>query len=332
MTSRTGPALWLAFALAALVLVTCDTGDGGGVGQPPRSSPEPAADVRAMLDLASRGASGSEQRDELQRYLTGHGVSRETIAAVLRHTRDGIALRPGPRSARSRLGGQPVLPAGEPWPTAETGHPFSFVVAFDFADVPHLDPLPREGTLALYWNFHWNEVPQDSPGRMDYVAATRAYFFPPGARVAHPDPPGESYPMDLEPLRGVAMPIPGEPNRVAEEIGDSPDRRALFDAMNELAGAGLYPHHLLGAPIEIQGPVLDGMSTLFDPEREFLTERSRARFTAAERNSDDWVLLAQINEDAGLVIADGGVLHFVILRSDLEAQRFDRVIGVMESH
>src|ERR687897_29305 len=101
--------------------MACEAGDGGGVSQPRRSSPEPAADVQAMLDLASRGGSGSEQRDELERYLVGRGVSHETIAAVLRHTRDGIALRPGPRGARSRLGGQPLLPPGEPWPTAN-GH------------------------------------------------------------------------------------------------------------------------------------------------------------------------------------------------------------------
>lgn len=44
------------------------------------------------------------------------------------------------------------------------------------------------------------------------------------------------------------------------------------------------------------------------------------------------MLLAQINEDDDLVIADGGVLHFVILRRDLEQGRFDRVVGMMESH
>ena len=74
------------------------------------------------------------------------------------------------------------------------------------------------------------------------------------------------------------------------------------------------------------------MRSLFDPKHQYLTEQSRSRFTAAERNSGDWLLLAQIDEDDGLVIADGGVLHFVMLRSDLAARRFDRVIGVMESH
>ena len=102
--------------------------------------------------------------------------------------------------------------------------------------------------------------------------------------------------------------------------------------MNALSEAGLYPHHLLGAPIEIQGPVLDGMRSYFDPSFGYLLPESRDRFTAQEREGGDWVLLAQINEDDGLAIADGGALHFVILRSDLEAGRFDRVIGIMESH
>lgn len=325
-------ARWAAIALTAFGLVACGTADGDAVNQPSRSTPEPDADVQALLDLASRGASGSEQRARLRRYLAGRGVSRTTIAAVLRHTRDGIALRPGPRGARTRLGGQPVLPPGEPWPTAETGHPFTFLVAVDFAELPRMDPLPREGTLALYWNFNWFEAAHDRPGKMDFVAATRAYFSRPGDPVANPDPPSGSDPIDLVPLRGIAMPIAGEPDHVDREAGDGPDRRALFDAMNELARARVYPHHLLGAPIEIQSLVLEGMPALFDPKQGYLTEQSRARFTAAERESKDWLLLAQVNEDDGLIIADGGVLHFVMLRSDLRARRFDRVVGVMESH
>jgi len=206
------------------------------------------------------------------------------------------------------------------------------VAAFDFAELPRLDPLPHEGTLALYWNFYWYEVPHDAAAKMDYVAATRAYYFAPGDRVVHPEPPRDSYPIEFNPLRGLAVAVAGEPGLVAREIEGRSDSQALFDAMNELAAAGLYPHHLLGAPIEIQGPVLDGMRSLFDPKHQYLTEQSRSRFTAAERNSGDWLLLAQIDEDDGLVIADGGVLHFVMLRSDLAARRFDRVIGVMESH
>ena len=46
----------------------------------------------------------------------------------------------------------------------------------------------------------------------------------------------------------------------------------------------------------------------------------------------EWLLLAQINEDDGLVIADGGVLYFVMLRADLEQLRFDRLVVFVDSN
>jgi hypothetical protein len=328
MTGRA--VLLVVVVVAAFRLMGCGTSDGGRVVGPPVPAPQVREDAQALVDLAENGASVARQRRALRSYLAGRGISRGTIAAVLRHTRDGIALHAGPRDARSRIGGRPVLPAGEPWPTSSSGL-FTFIGAFDLAELPHLKPLPAKGTLALYWNiFHWFE--DAGPGKMDFVAATRAYHLPPGARVTHPVAPEESYPLDVAPLRGIAMPIAGDPSLVFDEIEGRPDAEAAIAAMNDVSHAGLYPNHLLGAPIEIQGPVLEGMRSFFDPKFGYLASESRARFGRDEREAGDWMLLAQINEEHGLTIADGGAIHFVILRKDLEAQRFDRVVGIMESH
>lgn len=328
MTGRA--VLVTAVLVVAIRMMGSGASDGGDAVQPPRATPEPREDVQRVLDLAEDGASVAKQRRALRSYLAGRGISRGTMAAVLRHTRDGIALHAGPRDARSRIGGRPVLPAGEPWPTS-SGGPFKFIGAFDLAELPHLKPLPAKGTLALYWNVaHWFE--DEGPGKMDFVAATRAYYLPPGARVTRPVAPEESYPLDVTPLRGIAMPIAGDPNLVFDEIEGRADADGAIEAMNDLSHAGLYPNHLLGAPIEIQGPVLEGMRSFFDPKFGYLSEQSRARFTRAEREAGDWILLAQINEEHGLTISDGGTIHFVILRRDLEARRFDRVVGIMESH
>ena len=106
----------------------------------------------------------------------------------------------------------------------------------------------------------------------------------------------------------------------------------MYAAMNELRGRGIDSHHLLGAPVEIQGPVLERMPDLFDADNEALAPESRARCMPAERASaDEWMLLAQIEEQDDLVTADGGVLYFIIPRTDLEARRFDRVIGIIDS-
>jgi uncharacterized protein DUF1963 len=119
------------------------------VNEPRGHIQKPPRDAVRVADLAERGASVARQRRALRRYLLGRHISRTTIAAVFRHTRNGIALRPSPGEARTRLGGQPLLPPGQSWPTGPGGHPFTFIAAFDFAELPRLDPLPRDGTLAL---------------------------------------------------------------------------------------------------------------------------------------------------------------------------------------
>jgi len=45
-----------------------------------------------------------------------------------------------------------------------------------------------------------------------------------------------------------------------------------------------------------------------------------------------WVLLAQIEEQANMTFADGGVLYYAIPRRDLAVRRFDRVAVIMQSH
>jgi uncharacterized protein YwqG len=65
---------------------------------------------------------------------------------------------------------------------------------------------------------------------------------------------------------------------------------------------------------------------------EHWSQPCRSSFTTAEQSGDGWLLLAQINEDHGLVIGDGGALYFVMPEADLHARRFDRVMGIMECH
>jgi hypothetical protein len=293
----------------------------------------PAAQQRqakALVELAEDGAPLRRQRAGLREYLRDSGVSASSIRTVLEHTKDGLALWPGKDGARTRLGGDPVLPAGAAWPGDPTGLPFRFVGAVDFAELPHMEPLPRAGTLALFWAFNWGE---GGGAKMDYVAATRAYFIPPGTPTSSPTAPAATFPVTYKPLRATRVPIAGDPNLVADELEGSADAERVFAAMNEVRGRGIYPHHLLGTPIEVQGPVLAGMPAFFDPKHDNVSAASRERYSAAERKSaDEWTLLAQIEGQDDLVIADGGALYFVIPRKDLEARRFDRVIGIMDSH
>jgi hypothetical protein len=268
----------------------------------PTPTPSPA-DVRPLVKLAERGASPARQRQALRDYLRRRGVSNATSSMILANTSDSLALRPGRDDARTGIGGdRGLLPPGSPWPNLR-GTPFTLIATIDFSELPRLAPLPADGTLALYYLLA-DYDPDDA-------RAVRAYYFPPGAPASRPRAPRATYPEELEPLRGTIQPISGNPHTVADAIERRPDAKRALQAMNDLAYGGLYPHHLLGQPIELQAGILESYRER-DP-------------------SGDWLLLAQIN-DGPLVIADGGDLLFLIRRGDLEARRFDRVRAVMESH
>jgi len=296
--------------------------------KPPAATKQQQGATRLAV-LGDGGASVDRQRTELLTYLESSGLSLETIDIVLRHTRDGIALRQGTEGARTRLGGPPLLPKGEKWPTAADGDKLTFVGALDFAELPRMDPLPSEGILALYWNRDWGGKGE---GKKDFVAATRAFYLKPGDPTSEPEAPAQTLPITYKPLRGAAMPIAGDPQLVGEELRGSRDLGKLEQAMGELRRQGVYPHHVLGAPIDAHGSVLRAMPGFFNPTLGYLSEASRTRFSPAERDAGKWMLLAQIEQQDDFVIGDGGVLYFVILKQDLEAQRFDRVVGIMGSN
>ena len=218
-------------------------------------------------------------------------------------------------------------PAGEKWPTAANGDKLSFIAALDFAELPRTKELPEDGLLALYWDRDWRK----RKGKRDFVAATRTFFIAPGEPSREPRAPKSTLPIGYKPLRGAAMPIAGDPKLLAGELRGRADAAQVRNALGELELQGVYPHHVLGSPIENHGAVLQGMSGYFNPTLGYLTEASRERFTPAERTGGKWTLLAQFEEQEGFDLARGSKLYFVILERDLELGRFDRVIGIEDS-
>ena len=294
----------------------------------------PRADARAVARLAEQGASPRRQRAALERYLVGRRISSRAIAAIMRRTETGIVLVRGPGTAMTRIGGRPVVPRGQSWPKTPKGNPLTYIGAVDFSELPALDPLPRGGTLAIYYNLYYWEDDEGGGGFGDEAAKARLYYIPPGAPVSHPRATESSYPVDPpSPLRGRVVSIAGEPSSVIDELGQSRELDRVLKTMNELTRTGIYgDHHVLGRTLEIQSAPIEGLPTLFDPKRHLISDASRARYTPAERDPRRWRLLVQVNEDDGLGIADGGALYFLILDSDLRARRFDRVIAVLDSH
>ena len=139
---------------------------------------------------------------------------------MLRHTRDGIALRPGTDGARTRLGGPPLLPAGQrsgrPRRTATSSRSSARSTS---RSSPAWIRSPATASLALYWNREWGGKGE---GKKDFVAATRAFYLKPGDRASEPEAPAKTLPITYKPLRGAAMPIAGDPELVAEELRGQP--------------------------------------------------------------------------------------------------------------
>ncbi|CAN5209552.1 hypothetical protein BH20ACT16_BH20ACT16_16250 [soil metagenome] len=77
---------------------------------------------------------------------------------------------------------------------------------------------------------------------------------------------------------------------------------------------------------DVQGPVLDEIAYWFDEG----FSASRDDFSEAELAGEGWLLLAQLESTGELLFGDMGALYLVIPRTDLEARRFDRVLGIMQ--
>jgi hypothetical protein len=302
-----------------------DGGGRSGASEPddPAAWTDPAEVGTGSFDrlgaLAAAGASTELQRAEVARVLRLHGVPDDTAAAFGAAMADGILLAEhGAVDERLRLGGPPVLPAGEGWPLSHDGRPLSFVAAWDLAALPALAPLPRAGTLVLFWD---RDFPRDE--RTDFVTATRMFLLPPGAPAAPAERPAGTVAFGPIPLRPLRMPFPVDEDRLRDGLPDDVPGLDLLDMLREQYGS----HALLGASRDIQGPVLD--------EVPYWLERghpeTRECYSPAELAGEGWAFLGQIDETAGFALADVGSLYLVIPRVDLEAARFDRVMGILQT-
>jgi hypothetical protein len=276
----------------------------------------------ALLELARAGEPLERQREALAGYLRARGLTPGTVAALLDRTRDAIGLQADPRAAgATRIGGEPLLPAGEAWPREPGGAPLTFVAVIALDELPGLAPLPS-GTLLVYWDEDcWDRE------REDFVAGTRVFHVPSGGELTRARMPGSERPSHPVHLAGFAMPVVGEIEHVLDSRRIGPDEaERLFAAIDRLCVG--VAHQLLGSSRDIQGAVLDevaGWLATAHPE-------TLRHFGEAQLRGEGWLLLAQFAEAGDLVFGDAGALYLVMPHEDLEACRFDRVMGIMQCH
>jgi hypothetical protein len=147
------------------------------------------------------------QRQRL-RSLFGVFFAPEVTAALLPLARPALRLGADGEAA-VRLGGTPLFPPGEPWPTWE-GRPLDFLGSVDFAalaKVQEVPGLPAEGMAAFYYASAvprpWGDDPGQRSGWRMFTGDLREVDPPEGV---------DAFPMC--PLRAapfLSLPSPQEP-------------------------------------------------------------------------------------------------------------------------
>lgn len=312
--------------------------------RPPRAA-------ESWSSLEDDEGQGDDEDELLAEAVTSRAALRELLrreglashAAALAHAaRWGWALQassdePAGLTARSRIGGRPLLPPCTAWPTTDDGQPLTFIAAIDLAEarrVPEPVPLPPDGVLLVYVLVGEFDPEEGALAFVEHEPASEtAIVFhvpadtvpvtvetPSGPLLHRQEPGGEpADPVD-EPLalRPVLMPELGEEQ--LDRVGLHPseldryqqiawDLIALIegpdDGLDDQHGHGRMAGTLLGAEAGVQGVGVE----------------------------DDEIVLLAIAPDAnvGLEWGDGGDLRVLIDRQQAEAGRWDRAYAIGDS-
>ncbi|MFB4316756.1 DUF1963 domain-containing protein [Actinomadura sp. 21ATH] len=221
------------------------------------------------------------------RSLFGVFFAPEVTGALLPLARPALRLTAGGAGA-VRLGGAPLLPPGEPWPSWQ-GRPLDHLGSVDFGLVPEVPGLPRKGTAAFYY--------AAGPPRLWGDAAAHRGAW----RVFHGDlqktdrEPGPEVLLDAETF--LSLPSPQEPllRRVEERFGGTlPVYEQLHAAWRQHVWPDATPVHQLGGwPALIQrpvGPDCHRASSGLPPDAPLTPEESRSA-------GEEWRLLLQLDSD-----------------------------------
>jgi hypothetical protein len=275
-------------------------------------------DAAGLLELARSRAPLHEQRAALGTALREKGASDEAVRAVLERARDGVVLYDDGEIHASRVGGNGFLPPGEDWPMGPTRKAMEFVAAIDLGEMSSPEPLPRTGTLLVYW------APENP--RQDFVAGTYVRYVPrevPLEEHENPDPGVEV--ADPIPLAGVTMPIYGTAGLSLPADDDFNAVSSLYRGLGELVRFS----QLLGGSRDFSiRPAVEEIAYWFK-RVGFIARR---RYSKEEQAGEGWTLLAQFGSNrGGLAFPEDGALYLVIPDADLRALKFDRVMGILQS-
>jgi Domain of unknown function (DUF1963) len=277
----------------------------------------------------------SEQLRRRLRQLADAHLGAELGARIadlarpaVRLVRTAAGADPG---VMSRLGGDPMLPAGSRWPKWR-GEPLSFLALIDLSEITPgvVDGLPDEpGLLNFFYaagDQPWGSEPGDGGGwRVLGADLDDAWLTTPPRRARR------------FPARGLraepTLTIPGWEEDVLEDLTQEEQDRfdRLTGAWRQITGpAGDWPdgepdHRVGGWPNLVQAPlwpVAQLASAGLDISHSYGYSGKQA--AALHDGAGRWRLLLQLDTDdeMGWMWGDVGRLYFVIAEDDLRAGRF----------
>ncbi len=272
------------------------------------------------------------------------GPLKPIAGRVRAEVRPSWRLRRSASGGRTRLGGEPALPAATAWPTF-TDRPLGFLAQIDSADVP--DPASNRRLLpAGLWSFFYDI--EDPPWGFDPADRGRA-------RVLHTPPDVETQPRTLPagidrellyPPSGLSfsaeLTLPYPESLAGEKLGLD-DRGPLYAAYFNLVEALAERHdrekdeprhRLFGHADQIQGDMQFECQLVThglycgDP-----SGYTHPRAAELWPGSAEWQLLLQLDSEfdpAEVMWGDVGRVYFWIRNSDLAARRADAAWAILQ--
>lgn len=272
--------------------------------------------------------------EELSDEIDAAGLV-EWREAILRSARPSIELEakratPMPVSVgRSKLGGDPDLPASVAWPTYDGGNLY-FMAQVKLSELPSVaatQGLPPSGMLYFFYDMEsqpWGFDPKDT-------SAHRVLYAESEERLERRNPP-EAIEFDdgvrecyVKATPSISLPCWDSP--VAPNVRD--------DAYLDLSSDTEHRHQLLGFPRQIQGAMelecqlassglyVGDSSGYQDPRAAELCE-----------GASEWRLLFQMDSDDETMVdwGDVGSIYYWIREQDLAARQFDKTWLVLQCY
>jgi len=277
-------------------------------------------------------------RADLEKKLTAAGLARvaKDIAASARESA-GFRATDGPVDpAASRLGGMPLLAAGQGWP-ARDDRPLGFVAQIRLGDLPSFagrETLPADGWLSFFYDVRdqpWGFDPQDEGGAVVlYRAADQ-----PGTEHAFPDAleAHERFPpRALSFFTKLTLPDGDTPALEPLDL-TSAEQDAYYTLTHEEPAEPGDGHQVLGHARPLQNAMeLECQLVTHDIHCGDPGGYEDPRAEELRPGAADWTLLLQLDSDepAGMMWGDLGRLYFWIRGDDLAQRAFERTWTILQ--